>query len=580
MILKELYVISLKEKKVLSKYVFNDTGLNIILGVAKKDSNGVGKTAMVDAIRMILGEKMPEDFQHKEELANRDILIVLKIDTGNKIQYLARQIIDDENGYISEQVVMDIKGWNIYDINSYRMKIQSLVFGTLNSEDTPSFQSIREYLIRDEKQGFGDITLTRRKAIQNSQCLNFLSLLPVNYEVDINKLKNEQAALQTEIKIIRTIAKDISKLKSEKIKLEAEINRMKNMLDSINVSDKIDYDEEKYILAKQKLKNIESQIFKKEYSKRQFKQNIEGLKQRHKKMCELVDLQSYYEQILKYFPKDLEKNYDDMEKFFSYMLENRGDYFQSRIDKLEEELENLQKKKKELQRIIAESTKIFQNTQLVDDIHNINEQLNIEYQKLADVKMKIEKYNEINKLTKDLNRKGKEILEKTLQYEQEYNSYEDNVKNIEAHFNALTESAYGESGDLTYAYENDVKKNSTTGRIKITCQIADENSHGRLYMKINMFDLALFLNRVDLNTGCQFLIHDGSYCKPNFDAKAKVIKYVDEYLKEKGVGQYFITLNKSEIDAKDLKYFKSQGMVVAEFDREHEDANRFFGFKY
>ena len=151
MILKELYVISLKEKKVLSKYVFNDTGLNIILGVAKKDSNGVGKTAMVDAIRMILGEKMPEDFQHKEELANRDILIVLKIDTGNKIQYLARQIIDDENGYISEQVVMDIKGWNIYDINSYRMKIQSLVFGTLNSEDTPSFQSIREYLIRDEK---------------------------------------------------------------------------------------------------------------------------------------------------------------------------------------------------------------------------------------------------------------------------------------------------------------------------------------------------------------------------------------------------------------------------------------------
>ena len=33
-------------------------------------------------------------------------------------------------------------------------------------------------------------------------------------------------------------------------KLESEINRMKNMLDSVNVSDKIDYEEEKYILAK------------------------------------------------------------------------------------------------------------------------------------------------------------------------------------------------------------------------------------------------------------------------------------------------------------------------------------------
>lgn len=71
-------------------------------------------------------------------------------------------------------------------------------------------------------------------------------------------------------------------------------------------------------------------------------QNIEGLEQRHKRMRELVDLKAYFKQITKYFPEDLEKNYDDMEKFFAYMLENRGDYFKSRIEKLEEELEKLQ----------------------------------------------------------------------------------------------------------------------------------------------------------------------------------------------------------------------------------------------
>lgn len=95
------------------------------------------------------------------------------------------------------------------------------------------------------------------------------------------------------------------------------------------------------------------------------------------------------------------------------MLENRGDYFKNRIEKLEGELEKLQNEKR-FAKIISESTKIFQNTQLVDDIHNINEQLNVEYQKLADIKMKIDKYNEINKLTKELNAKGKEILEKHL----------------------------------------------------------------------------------------------------------------------------------------------------------------------
>ena len=114
--------------------------------------------------------------------------------------------------------------------------------------------------------------------------------------------------------------------------------------------------------------------------------------------------------------------------------------------------------KKELQNIISESTKIFQNTQLVDDIHNINQQLNVEYQKLADVKMKIDKYNEINNLTKELNKKGKEIIEKTLEYEHEYNQYATNISNIENHFIALTEAAYAEKGDLTYYYENNVKK--------------------------------------------------------------------------------------------------------------------------
>ena len=262
------------------------------------------------------------------------------------------------------------------------------------------------------------------------------------------------------------------------------------------------------------------------------------------------------------------------------MLDNRGSYFKRRIEKLEEELERLQSTKRELQNTISESTKIFQNTQLVDDIHNINQQLNTEYQKLADVKMKIDKYNEINSLMKKLNKKGKEIIEKTLEYEHEYNQYSTNISNIEKHFTSLTEAAYEENGDLTYTYESEVKKNAATGRIKITCQISDENSHGRLYMKINMFDLALFLNRIDLDSGCKILIHDGSYCKPNPDAKAKIINYVDAYLKEKERGQYFITLNKSEINAEDLKSIREQGMIVAEFDREHEDTNRFFGFKY
>ena len=267
--------------------------------------------------------------------------------------------------------------------------------------------------------------------------------------------------------------------------------------------------------------------------------------------------------MLNYFPEDLSQNYEQMESFFGFMLENRGDYFKERIKELEKEAEHLQMQKQEIKEIITLSTRIFQNTQIVDDIHNINEQLNIEYLRLADVKMKIEKYNEINDLTKQSNEKGKEILEKTIEYEAEYNQYSENIENIETHFQNLVQAAYGEDGVLNYSYENDVKKRSSTGRIKICCQIADENSHGRLYMKINMFDLALFLNRIDNNTGCDLLIHDGSYCKPNPGAKAKVVNYVDNYLKDAEKGQNFITINKSEEEETDLEDFRKKKMIVA-----------------
>jgi len=575
-----MYIISLKDKEILKRYVFNSVGLNIILGVAKKDSNGVGKTAMIDAIRMVFGEGLPRDFLKREELGKRDIMIVVKIEIGDKIEYLGRQIIDGDNAYISDQMIMDLQAWEPYEIEKYRAKIQEYMYKDMVLYGAPTFQSIREYIIRDEKAGFTDIGLPNRRKNQISQCLQFLSLLPTYYEGEIKKLKTEKENLEADIKIIKIIAKNIVKLKTEKVKIESEIKKIRAMLDSINVNDKIDYDEERYIKAKQQLKKIESQIFKNEFSKKQFEQNIDNLELKHQKMLALVDLKEYYKQLLSYFPDSLSKNYDEMEQFFNYMLENRGDYFKKRIKILQEEEKNLKLEKNKLQDIIALSSQLFQNTQIVDDIHNINEQLNIEYERLADVKMKIDKYNEINEIKIKINKKEKEILDKMLEYQQDYNQYSEYVDNIQTHFTDLVNVAYEEDGELSYWYEDELKKASPTGRISINCKIDAENSHGRLYMKINIFDLSLLLNRIDNGFGCSILVHDGSYCKPSPDSKSKVIKYIDDYLKKVNLGQYFITINRTEIDSTDLDVFKKKGMVIAEFDRDGDGNRNFFGFKY
>lgn len=186
MILVELYILSLKEKRIIKQYSFNKIGLNVILGVAKKDSNGVGKTAMIDAIRMLLGEALPNDFKGKEELNKRDIMLVLKVELEKEFKYLGRQLLDAENGYVSNDISMDIQDWEQYPLDKYREKIQRYVFHNMTKENAPSFQAVREYIIRDEKQGFNDIGLLKRKALQVSKCLNFLSLLPLDYEEKIN----------------------------------------------------------------------------------------------------------------------------------------------------------------------------------------------------------------------------------------------------------------------------------------------------------------------------------------------------------------------------------------------------------
>ncbi|OMD33747.1 DUF2326 domain-containing protein [Paenibacillus odorifer] len=141
-------------------------------------------------------------------------------------------------------------------------------------------------------------------------------------------------------------------------------------------------------------------------------------------------------------------------------------------------------------------------------------------------------------------------------------------------------NAYGEIGILDFELNNNTGVNDSTGRIKIICKIEDEKSHGRLYMKINIFDLTWFIHGIENNKDINFLIHDGSYSKPDKYAKAKLLKYVDTKLKSIGKGQYFITLNVDELEKESIEDFDAMGAIVAKFRRGDDEVNRFFGFRY
>lgn len=198
---------------------------------------------------------------------------------------------------------------------------------------------------------------------------------------------------------------------------------------------------------------------------------------------------------------------------------------------------------------------------------------------LAEIRVRISEYNQRNKINDNINMLESEKLRITSIRNDEFLSFSDQRNYLQSLFSELMGVTYKQSGVLIFEYENSGKSKAATGRIKINCSIPDEKSHGRLYMKINMFDLTWLLYRTQRKRAISFLFHDGSYSKPDVVVKPRLLRYIDHALRSNKLGQYFVTINVDELLDDDINQFINEKSVVAKLDRS-TDENRFFGFRY
>ncbi|HDR8389882.1 TPA: DUF2326 domain-containing protein, partial [Bacillus cereus] len=227
--------------------------------------------------------------------------------------------------------------------------------------------------------------------------------------------------------------------------------------------------------------------------------------------------------------------------------------------------------------------KILKNSSLIEDINAMiadRENLNT---KIAEINIQLGSHDRLKSITNEINILKSDRLLLTQKKTDEFNSFKEHILRLEELFQTLSELTYDTAGVFNIEFENNVndRKNSITGRIIIECSLPDDRSHGINYMKLNMFDLTWFLSSLEKEDShnINFLIHDGSYSKPNPSVKAKILKYIDNKIKEFGKGQYFVTLNKDELLKKDLDFFQKNGIIVAKLERTEDNAKRFFGFK-
>lgn len=586
MILKELIIINLIQKKILKNYVFKEAGINLILGLKRcenDESNGVGKSDMVDSIRYLLGRSMPSQFDN-HILKEQDIFIVLKVQIEpDKFAYLGRRMQEDDKGYILEgtSLLLDISSWEPKESDDYKFYIKNIIYKNDIKNENPKISSVMEYVIRDEKKGFNEIKLSDRNALQSYSVLDFLCELPYDLERRIRPLKDQQKDLNKQLTIIKGMENEILELKVRKVKLEEEISELGRIIKDIDISSKFEVDGGKYKIYKKQLNKVQNSIFELEFILKQYRQNILDLEEKVDKM-QLVDgLEDFYSQAIGYFPNQLKKNYNEMKLFYEFMLENRGSYFKEKINEIEASLDDLYKEKSRLKLIISETSKILKNTELVDDINNLSENLTDKNKELAEVNIKIEVYDKKANINKKINDLKSNVLKLNQENERLLEIYKEHQDFLEETFLELVKIAYSEGeGFLKFEYENKTTLPANTGRIKINCKIVDEKSHGRLYMKINLFDLTWFLGRIKNNSDIQFLIHDGSYCKPDPMVKQRVLSYIERCLVKYDRGQYFITANVDELTSETIDNLRKSKSIVAELDREDNNKNRFFGFKY
>lgn len=581
MILKELIIYSRNKEEVIKKYSFNDYGLNIILGNKSEEGNGSGKTSMVQSINYLLGSKIPKDFENRKKLIDLDIIMILKIFNINETIYLAREIKSKNDGFIkySENLDYDLKSWKKFKDKQYKEKIEQIIMYDEN-ENSPSFSSIREYLIRDEKEGFTSITLMKRKAIKSYEILNFLFGININAEDKISKLKTEQDELEKSLKVIKAMSEDINKIKIEEKKVNDEVEELKNIANSIDVKKSLELEKKDYLKLKSNLNQINEKIIKLDNIKEQYELNIENLKSNIDRIKELDDVEEFYNQMLGYFPLKIKKNKEEIKNYYEFMVNSRGRYFNKKIIELEKLLAILRDKKIVLEKNIEKRTVALQSTSIVEDINVIIERINEKNQELSDLRYKIEQYSKGDELVDDINRLKQIIIQETNNSNTEFKKYSKVIERCKNRFEEIVKATYGEDGILDFEFISGTNKRDTTGRIKIQCNIIDENSHGRNYMKINMFDICWLSERIENKKNLTILIHDGSYVKPDDKiAKYNLIKYIDNIMLNEKKGQYFITLNNDELLNDHILKLDDENKIIASLGRDN-DKDRFMGMKY
>lgn len=545
------------------------------------DTNGVGKTMLLSAIKYVLGGDT-ETVLSSSFFTETQYWGMLEVTIGEEFFVFSRPLwrpLGDDlyltfNGSIDEiqenlkkaKIVLEeitssrelseqleryeskITQMSKKEFQRYIAKLENIDY----SKSNITFSALLDFIIRDEKVGFSDpIARIRRAQWIQYRSIQYLFGLPAWTEESSSKLQEQIAELNTNLKAMhkqlssRKITSD-DKIENLKLHAMAKLKKVQEDIENVKVIPSIELVRLEYQKVKAQYTDVVSNLNKKEHYLSGYLKNRKDLQSKFKATMELLKVSDFYDDLIQFFPDQLEENLAEFQSFFDGVTDDRERYYTDLITEIRADIKFIKAEKAHLEPRLATLAEQLKSTSLLRDISTLaatEEKIQSEINELEECRKLLLECETLEEKVTELNSQRRNFLAEGKKQEKQFQARRRGLISL---FHEFVSDIYGaDDGELAFEY-NANESSSTAGRTEITCRIPSQSSHGRTYAKINIFDFVWFLGEKgdeDFNPG--FLAHDGSYSKISRDVKKKMLKAINSRLNGK---QYFITINEGELD--------------------------------
>lgn len=521
-------------------------GFNLILGETTDNSvktNGVGKSLCIEFINYALlkdhGKSRVSKIPKNDLPEGFEICLDFEID--DKKITIRRNVFKED----FPQLYVNGKLKPAANKSQVLEYLTSLTFGSISTNESPSFRSILGPLIRDEKSEFKSIIkcfdTDKRIPPDYEPHLYLLGINPAPYNQanhlsrDLEKIRAAKSKVKESVEALT--GKNISEAKADLNDLKNQVEKTQKDIDRLENIEGYDIVKSEIIALEDEIedKRARQEVLKSEISKIQLFKGDNYIDEN-----EVADLYNQFKDglgdLIKKELSEVSAFKRKIDDFQRSLINERKENVTKEIGALDEELKTLNNRYKEKVSLLDQEgllkslkTTIAIHQRKMEDYSSLNSFL------------EAFSSHEQERKDKDIERKNQIHLLDTYVIEAK-----DSVESIESLILEMHEYVYG---NQQCSFDVEVKDNKEI--VKFDLRIYDDGSHSIDREKVFFYDYALLTSPSTEGRHPGLLIHDNIF-EVDRDTLIKNLDYISSTLGRLANKQYILTLNKDKLSPEDL----------------------------